>query len=102
MITGQNLLTSHFLKAYREADHAYQVFVRFTTKECELAANGRFFEELKKILNNIISDLTCHIVESSYKCRHVGIPKQGLLHELFVRFQGNRVLCLFGRDHLFL
>ncbi|KAK4808743.1 hypothetical protein QYF61_023211 [Mycteria americana] len=76
--------------AYREADHAYQVFVRFTTKECELAANGQFFEELKKILNNIISDLTCHIIESSYKCHSVKIPKQGLLHELFVSFQGNR------------
>ncbi|XP_072742239.1 zona pellucida-binding protein 2 isoform X1 [Ciconia boyciana] len=75
--------------AYREADHAYQVFVRFTTKECELAANSQFFEELKKILNNIISDLTCHIIESSYKCHSVKIPKQGLLHELFVSFQVN-------------
>ncbi|NWX12979.1 ZPBP2 protein, partial [Aegotheles bennettii] len=75
--------------AYREADHAYQVFVRFTTKECQLAANHHFFEELKKILNNIISDLTCHIVEASYKCHSVRIPKQGLLHELFVSFQVN-------------
>ncbi|NXK19509.1 ZPBP2 protein, partial [Arenaria interpres] len=78
----------HFMVyAYREADHAYQVFVRFTTKECKLAANGLFFEELKKILNNIISDLTCHIVESSCKCHSVKLPDQGLLHELFVSFQ---------------
>uniref|UniRef100_A0A8B9MCM1 Zona pellucida binding protein 2 n=1 Tax=Accipiter nisus TaxID=211598 RepID=A0A8B9MCM1_9AVES len=75
--------------AYREADHAYQVFVRFTTRECELAANSQFFEELKKILNNIISDLTCHIIESSYKCHSIKRPKQGLLHELFVSFQVN-------------
>ncbi|KAK2536215.1 Zpbp2 [Columba guinea] len=71
--------------AYREADHAYRVFVRFTTKECNLAANSQFFEELRKILNNIISDLTCHIVESSYKCHSVKIPKQGLLYELFAK-----------------
>ncbi|XP_071584528.1 zona pellucida-binding protein 2 isoform X1 [Heliangelus exortis] len=75
--------------AYREADHAYQIFVLFTTKECELAANRHFFEELKKILHNIISDLTCHIVQSSYKCHVVKIPTQGLQHELFVSFQVN-------------
>ncbi|NXP08532.1 ZPBP2 protein, partial [Thinocorus orbignyianus] len=78
----------HFmLYAYREADHAYRVFARFTTRECELAANSLFFEELKKILNNIISDLTCRIVESSCKCHSVRLPDQGLLHELFVSFQ---------------
>ncbi|NWI27236.1 ZPBP2 protein, partial [Sula dactylatra] len=75
--------------AYREADHAYQVFVRFATKECNLAANGQFFEELKKILNNIISDLTCHIIEPACKCHSVKTPKQVLLHELFVSFQVN-------------
>ncbi|XP_040392810.1 zona pellucida-binding protein 2 [Cygnus olor] len=77
------------LYAYREADHAYQISVRFTTKGCELAANAQFFEELKKILDNIISDLTCHIIESSYKCHSIRIPNQGLLHELFVTFQVN-------------
>lgn len=102
MITPQNLHTNYFLKAYREADHAYQVFVRFTTRECKLAANDLFFEELKKILNNIISDLTCHVIESSCKCHSVKIPKQDLLHELFVSFQGNRFQCLFGRERLFL
>ncbi|NWQ84661.1 ZPBP2 protein, partial [Columbina picui] len=80
--------------AYREADHAYQVFVRFTTKECNLAANRQFFEELRKILNNIIADLMCHVVESSYKCHSVKTPKQGLLYELFVSFQGNTFQCL--------
>ncbi|NXS94639.1 ZPBP2 protein, partial [Jacana jacana] len=73
--------------AYREADHAYRLFVRFTTRRCELAANGLFFEELKRILNNIISDLTCRIVESSCRCHSVKLPDQGLLHELFVSFQ---------------
>ncbi|XP_074783057.1 zona pellucida-binding protein 2 isoform X1 [Athene noctua] len=75
--------------AYREADHAYQVFVRYTTKRCELPANSQFFEELKKIVNNIISDLTCHITESSYKCHSFKRPKQGLAHQLFVSFQVN-------------
>ncbi|KAM6368592.1 zona pellucida-binding protein 2 [Pluvialis apricaria] len=89
VITLQNSHTNYFLKAYREADHAYQVFVRFTTRECELTANDLFFEELKKILNNIISDLMCHVIESSCKCHSVKIPKQGLLHELFVSFQVN-------------
>uniref|UniRef100_A0A8B9CLF9 Zona pellucida binding protein 2 n=1 Tax=Anser brachyrhynchus TaxID=132585 RepID=A0A8B9CLF9_9AVES len=77
------------LYAYREADHAYQISVRFTAKGCELAANAQFFEELKKILDNIISDLTCHIIESSYKCHSIRIPNQGLLRELFFTFQVN-------------
>ncbi|NXC19180.1 ZPBP2 protein, partial [Corythaeola cristata] len=84
VITAQNSHTNYFLKAYREADHMYQVFVRSTTEKCELAAN---IEELKQILNNIISDLTCHIVESSYNCQFVKTAKQGLLCELFVHFQ---------------
>ncbi|KAM8988540.1 zona pellucida-binding protein 2 [Ara ararauna] len=75
--------------AYREADHAYQVSVRFTTRQCELQANGQFFEELLKVLTNVISDLTCHVTESSYKCHSVRIPNRGLLHELFVSFQVN-------------
>ncbi|NWI70530.1 ZPBP2 protein, partial [Todus mexicanus] len=73
--------------AYREADHTYQVFARFTTQKCKLEANGHFFGELRTTLNNVISDLTCHIVESSYKCHRIQTPAQGLLHELFVNFQ---------------
>ncbi|NXD85584.1 ZPBP2 protein, partial [Halcyon senegalensis] len=72
--------------AYREADHEHRVLARFTTEERKLAANSHFFEE---ILNNIISALTCHIVESSYKCHSIQTPNQGLLHELFVSFQVN-------------
>ncbi|NWS77401.1 ZPBP2 protein, partial [Crotophaga sulcirostris] len=75
--------------AYREADHAYQVFVRFATKGCKLAANYWFFEKLKNILNSIVSDLKCQIIEPSYKCHSVKIPHQGLLHELFVTFRVN-------------
>ncbi|NXG62853.1 ZPBP2 protein, partial [Hemiprocne comata] len=75
--------------AYREADHAYQGFVHFTTKTCELAANQQFFEKLKKMLNDIISDLTCHLAESSYKCHSVRTPEGGLQQELFVSFQVN-------------
>ncbi|XP_039372225.1 zona pellucida-binding protein 2 isoform X1 [Mauremys reevesii] len=75
--------------AYREPDYTYQISVRFTTKECRLAANGQFFEELKKILNDLISDLTCHVIEPSYKCHVIKIPKHGLLDELFVTFQVN-------------
>ncbi|NXC34580.1 ZPBP2 protein, partial [Campylorhamphus procurvoides] len=73
--------------AYREADHAYQVFVRFSTADCGLRANGLFFEILKRILNDAISHLTCRITESSYKCHSIRTPKQGLQHELFVNFQ---------------
>ncbi|XP_033926194.1 zona pellucida-binding protein 2 [Melopsittacus undulatus] len=75
--------------AYREADHTYQVLTRFTTSKCELRANSLFFGELLRVLTNIISDLTCHITKSSYKCHSIRTPKQGLLHELFVRFQVN-------------
>ncbi|NXJ85225.1 ZPBP2 protein, partial [Trogon melanurus] len=75
--------------AYGEADRAYQIFVRFTTKECELAAHDRFFEELKKIVNNFISDLMCHITESSYRCLSVQTPTQRLQPRLFVTFQVN-------------
>ncbi|XP_017693989.1 PREDICTED: zona pellucida-binding protein 2 [Lepidothrix coronata] len=73
--------------AYREADHAYQVFVRFTTTHCQLRNNGLFFEALQEILNSTIAHLTCHITQSSYKCHSIRTPKHGLQHELFVNFQ---------------
>ncbi|NWJ02926.1 ZPBP2 protein, partial [Crypturellus undulatus] len=75
--------------AYREPDYTYKISLRFTTKECKLAANKQFFEELKRILDNIISDLACHVIDPSYKCHSVKIPKQNLLHELFITFQVN-------------
>ncbi|XP_009071970.1 PREDICTED: zona pellucida-binding protein 2-like [Acanthisitta chloris] len=88
--------------AYREADHAYLVFVRFTTSQCNLRANDLFFEKLKKILNQVISHLTCQVTESSYKCHSVMTQKLGLQHELFVRFQvtpfvpGWKEVCCLG------
>ncbi|NWH86977.1 ZPBP2 protein, partial [Aegithalos caudatus] len=75
--------------AYREADHAYQVSVRFTTTHCRLKSNGLFVENLNKILNSTISHLTCHITESSYKCYSIRTPKNGLQYELFVNFLVN-------------
>ncbi|XP_069732774.1 zona pellucida-binding protein 2 [Phaenicophaeus curvirostris] len=75
--------------AYREADHAYQVFVRFTTKGCKLKANHWFFKKLKIVLSGIISDLKCQIVEPSYECHSVKKHKHSLLHELFVTFKVN-------------
>ncbi|KAH0626881.1 hypothetical protein JD844_002157 [Phrynosoma platyrhinos] len=75
--------------AYREPDYTYRMSVHFTTKACSLAANEQFFEELKKILNNLISYLMCHITEPSYKCYSVKRPKHGLVDELFVVFQVN-------------
>uniref|UniRef100_A0A8D0BLX6 Zona pellucida binding protein 2 n=1 Tax=Salvator merianae TaxID=96440 RepID=A0A8D0BLX6_SALMN len=75
--------------AYREPDYTYRISVHFSTKECSLAANEQFFEELKKILNNLISYLTCQIIEPSFKCYSVKRPKHGLVDELFVVFQVN-------------
>ncbi|XP_072775205.1 zona pellucida-binding protein 2 isoform X2 [Taeniopygia guttata] len=75
--------------AYREAEHAYQVSVRFSTTGCRLRNNGLFIEVLKKILNGTISHLTCHITESSYKCHSIRTPKNGLQYELFVNFLVN-------------
>ncbi|NXR70008.1 ZPBP2 protein, partial [Rhadina sibilatrix] len=72
--------------AYREADHAYQLSVRFTTTHCRLETNGLFIEKLNKILNSTISHLTCHITQSSYKCYSIRTPKNGLQYELFVNF----------------
>ncbi|KAM4757154.1 zona pellucida-binding protein 2 [Cyanocitta cristata] len=72
--------------AYREADHAYQVSVRFSTTRCKLKTNGLFVEKLNKILNSTISYLTCHISQSSYKCHSIRTPKNGLQYELFVNF----------------
>ncbi|KAG8139967.1 hypothetical protein E2320_002702 [Naja naja] len=53
--------------AYREPDYTYRISVHFTTKECKLAANRQFFEELQKILNNLVDNLKCHVVDSSYR-----------------------------------
>ncbi|XP_004707181.2 zona pellucida-binding protein 2 [Echinops telfairi] len=75
--------------AYREPDYSYQMAVRFTAKSCAGRSNDLLFSVLKKILDNLISDLTCHIIEPSYKCHHVKIPKHGLMHELFITFQVN-------------
>ncbi|KAM3821063.1 zona pellucida-binding protein 2 [Vipera latastei] len=75
--------------AYREPDYTYRISVHFTTKECNLAANRQFFEELQKILNNLLDYLKCHIVESSYRCFSVKRPKHGLVDELFIVFQVN-------------
>lgn len=87
--------------AYRAPDHAYLLFVRFTTRECGLAANGHFLEELKKLLNSVIADLTCHIAEATCSCRSVQTPRRGLRRELFLRFQGDRAQRRLGRDRSF-
>ncbi|XP_023409428.1 zona pellucida-binding protein 2 [Loxodonta africana] len=75
--------------AYREPDYSYQMAVRFTTKSCVGRYNDLLFRVLKKILDNLISDLTSHVIEPSYKCHLVKIPKHGLIHELFIAFQVN-------------
>ncbi|KFO34886.1 zona pellucida-binding protein 2 isoform X1 [Fukomys damarensis] len=75
--------------AYQEPDYSYQMAVRFTTKSCVGRYNEQLFRLLKKILNNLISDLSCHIIEPSYKCHVVKIPEHDLTHELFIAFQVN-------------
>ncbi|NXL23682.1 ZPBP2 protein, partial [Setophaga kirtlandii] len=75
--------------AYREADHAYQVSVRFSTTGCRLRNNDLFIKILKRILNSSISHLTCHITGSSYKCHSIRTPKDSLQYELFVNFLVN-------------
>ncbi|XP_053118937.1 zona pellucida-binding protein 2 isoform X2 [Hemicordylus capensis] len=75
--------------AYREPDYTYRISVHYTTKDCNLAANKQFFLELIKILNNLISYLTCHIIEPAYRCYSVKRPQQRLEDELFVIFQVN-------------
>lgn len=69
--------------------------VRFTTKSCVEKYNELLFTLLKKILNNLISDLSCHIKQPSYKCHSVKIPKRGLIPELFIAFQGKKNFKLF-------
>ncbi|KAM5150755.1 zona pellucida-binding protein 2 isoform 1-T1 [Callospermophilus lateralis] len=73
--------------AYREPDYSYQMAVRFTTKSCVGRYNDLLFRVLRKILDNLISDLLCHVVEPSYKCHFVKIPEHSLLHELFIAFR---------------
>ncbi|NXH12630.1 ZPBP2 protein, partial [Bucco capensis] len=75
------------LYASREAEHAYQLSARFSTKGCKLQANSHFFQELQKVLNNILSDLLCHITGAAYTCHAVQTPRHSLLHQLFVSFQ---------------
>ena len=89
-----------FFKAYREPDYSYQMAVRFTTKSCVGKYNDLLFRILKKILDNLISDLSCHVIEPSYKCHFVKVPKHGLIPELFIAFQGKKsfnislILCV--------
>ncbi|XP_047403273.1 zona pellucida-binding protein 2 [Sciurus carolinensis] len=73
--------------AYREPDYSYQMAVRFTTKSCVGKYNDLLFRVLRKILDNLISDLLCHVVEPSYKCHFVKLPERSLIHELFIAFR---------------
>ncbi|XP_038942435.1 zona pellucida-binding protein 2 isoform X3 [Rattus norvegicus] len=75
--------------AYREPDYSYRMAVRFTTKSCVGRYNDLLFRLLKKILDNLISDLLCHVIEPSYKCHSVKIPERDFVYELFVAFQVN-------------
>ncbi|XP_051014458.1 zona pellucida-binding protein 2 isoform X6 [Acomys russatus] len=75
--------------AYREPDYSYHMAVRFTTKSCVGRYNDLLFRVLKKILDNLISDLSCHIIEPSYKCHSVKIPDRDFVYELFIAFQVN-------------
>ncbi|XP_052556063.1 zona pellucida-binding protein 2 [Tympanuchus pallidicinctus] len=76
--------------AYREANHVYQVSVRFTSKGCELAANARFVEELKKILEDLISELMSRVEQLSHRCHSLEVPHRGSPSELFITFQAHR------------
>nr|KAF6417709.1 zona pellucida binding protein 2 [Molossus molossus] len=73
--------------AYQEPDYSYQMAVRFTAKSCVGRYNELLFRVLKKTLDNLISDLSCHVTEPSYKCHFVKLPKHGLVPELFIAFQ---------------
>ncbi|XP_038182702.1 zona pellucida-binding protein 2 isoform X2 [Arvicola amphibius] len=75
--------------AYREPDYSYHMAVRFTTKSCVGRYNDLLFRVLKKILDNLISDLLCHVIEPSYKCHSVKIPEGDFVYELFIAFQVN-------------
>ncbi|XP_074080115.1 zona pellucida-binding protein 2 isoform X4 [Macrotis lagotis] len=75
------------LRGYREPNYVYQMTVRFTTESCTGKKNSQFFKLLMRILDKIISDLSCHIEEKSYKCHFLEIPKYGLKDELFIAFQ---------------
>ncbi|ERE68320.1 zona pellucida-binding protein 2 isoform X7 [Cricetulus griseus] len=75
--------------AYREPDYSYHMAVRFTTKSCVGRYNDLLFRVLKKILDNLISDLLCHVIEPSYKCHSVKIPESDFVNELFIAFQVN-------------
>lgn len=75
--------------AYREPDYSYHMAVRFTTNSCVGRSNDLLFRVLKKILDNLISDLLCHVIEPSYKCHFVKIPEEDVVYELFIAFQVN-------------
>ncbi|OXB70634.1 UNVERIFIED_CONTAM: hypothetical protein H355_011667 [Colinus virginianus] len=75
--------------AYREADHTDRVSVRFTARGCKLEANARFVEELKKVVENLISDLMCAVEGPWYRCHSLEVPHGGSPSELFVAFQVN-------------
>lgn len=77
----------------------YQVSVRFTSKGCELAANARFVEELKKILEDLISELLSRVEQLSHRCHSLEVPHRGSPSELFITFQGNEGAMVSGTEH---
>ncbi|XP_078501799.1 zona pellucida-binding protein 2 isoform X2 [Lissotriton helveticus] len=73
--------------AYREPDYTFQINVRYSTSQCDVPSNDRFFEELKTILDDLIFGLTCQLTDAHYKCHVIKAPKHGLQNEIFITFR---------------
>ncbi|XP_029428619.1 zona pellucida-binding protein 2 isoform X2 [Rhinatrema bivittatum] len=77
------------LFAYRDPDYTFQINARFSTKECNTVVNEQYFEELKKVLEDLIYSLTCQLTDAFFKCHVIKAPKHGLQNELFITFKVN-------------
>ncbi|KAM8945844.1 zona pellucida-binding protein 2 [Pelodytes ibericus] len=73
--------------AYREPDYTYQINVRYTARPCEDLANTNFFEALISIVTDIITGLTCQLVDVYHKCHVIKDPEDGLQNKLFISFK---------------
>ncbi|NP_001091332.1 zona pellucida binding protein 2 L homeolog precursor [Xenopus laevis] len=77
---------SFTLLAYHEPDYTYQFNVRYSTESCGFQINDRAVEWLIGVMEEIVKNFTCKVVDSYHKCHTLIPPHQSLQRQLFISF----------------
>ncbi|XP_069808481.1 zona pellucida-binding protein 2 isoform X2 [Dendropsophus ebraccatus] len=75
--------------AYLEPDYMYQISVKYTAKPCKEIANAKFVSVLFSIIEEIITNQSCHLENPYHKCHTINALKDSLQNQLFIAFRVN-------------